>query len=78
MSWKGWIPVSRVFDIFSPPTSRYPCTNTLLGTGSPADISMAGQKTAWNLRMSFDIMWTSAGQIDLNRSSSTPNPVAVM
>ena len=50
----------------------------LLGTGSPADISMAGQKTAWNRRMSLDIMWTSAGQIDRNLSSSTPNPVAVM
>ena len=31
----------------------------LRGTSIPAAISIAGQMTAWNLRMSLPIRWTS-------------------
>ena len=33
----------------------------VVGTGAPADSSMAGQYTAWNRRMSLPITWTRAG-----------------
>ena len=32
------------------------------GSSMPAAISIAGQKTAWNLRMSLPMMWNVAGQ----------------
>ena len=35
---------------------------TFSGTSMPAAISIAGQITAWNLRMSLPIRWTVAGQ----------------
>ena len=35
---------------------------TRWGTSRPAAISIAGQMTAWNLRMSLPIRWTVAGQ----------------
>jgi hypothetical protein len=57
-------------EIFSPPASSQPCAKTVLGSGSCAAISMAGHMTAWNQTISFPIMWTSAGQIRANRSSS--------
>ena len=47
---------------------------TLSGTSMPAAMSMAGQITAWNLRMSFPIGWTVAGQNLSVRSS--PSRVA--
>ena len=34
----------------------------LFGRGTPADISMAGQRAQWNRVMSLPITWTSAGQ----------------
>ena len=42
---------------------------TRSGTSSSAAISSAGQKTAWNLRMSLPIRWTVAGQKRSVRSS---------
>ena len=42
---------------------------TRRGTSSPAAISIAGQMTAWNLRMSLPIRWTVAGQKRSVRSS---------
>ena len=32
------------------------------GSGMSAASSIAGQNTAWNLRMSLPMMWKSAGQ----------------
>ena len=63
MIWLGAIPVSLDLLIFSPPTSSQPWANTLRGNGSPAAISIAGQITAWNRRMSLPTRWTSAGQV---------------
>ena len=34
----------------------------VLGSSMPAAISIAGQNTAWNLRMSLPMMWNVAGQ----------------
>ena len=42
---------------------------TCSGTSMSAAISSAGQKTAWNLRMSLAITWTVAGQKRSVRSS---------
>ena len=42
---------------------------TFSGTSMPAAISIAGQITAWNLRMSLPIRWTVAGQNLSVRSS---------
>ncbi len=39
------------------------------GSGRSAAISIAGQKTAWNLRMSLPRMWNVAGQNVSVRSS---------
>ena len=58
----GAMPVSFDFDIFSPPTSSQPWANTLRGGSRPAAISMAGQYTAWNRRMSLPTRLTSGGQ----------------
>ena len=68
---------ARLFDIFSPPIVRNPCTNTVRGTASPAAISSAGQITAWNRAMSLPITCRSAGQRAANSSGSVPNPMAV-
>ena len=38
-----------------------PWPNTCRGSGSFADISMAGQITVWNRVMSLPITWRSAG-----------------
>ena len=66
----GAMPVSLDLLIFSPPTSSQPCANTLRGNGSPAAISIAGQITAWNRRMSLPTRCTSAGQVGANCSRS--------
>ena len=42
----GRICVAFDFDIFSPPTSSQPCTAICRGRARPADISIAGQRTA--------------------------------
>ena len=68
----GAMPVSLVLLIFSPPTSSQPLANTLRGGSRPAAISIAGQMTAWNRRMSLPTRWTSAGQSRANRSGSVP------
>ncbi len=78
----GAIPVSLVLLIFSPPTSSQPCAKTLRGNGSWAAISMAGQITAWNRRMSLPTRWTSAGNVLANFSppgvpGSSQSPTAV-
>ena len=43
--------------------------SSLRAARSPAAISIAGQKTAWNLRMSLPMMWNVAGQNSSVRSS---------
>ena len=69
----------RDFDIFSPLSmSSHPWPKTVFGRSSPADISMAGQITAWNLVMSLPTMCTSAGHTRPKAPSSAPNPTAVM
>ena len=42
--------------------SRKPWMNRCSGSGMSAASSIAGQKTAWNLRMSLPMTWKSAGQ----------------
>ena len=42
--------------------TRKPWANIFLGIGSPADISMPGQYTAWKRRMSLPTKCTLAGQ----------------
>ena len=39
----GAMPVSFVFDIFSPPTSSQPWAKTVRGGSMPAAMSIAGQ-----------------------------------
>ena len=41
------------FEIFLSSLSHQPCETTCSGRGRPADIRNAGQKTAWNRRMSL-------------------------
>ena len=55
------MPVRADLDIFSPPTSRKPCTAMRAGGSIPAAISSAGQYTQWNRRMSLPIRWWTAG-----------------
>ncbi len=71
------MPVAFVFDIFRPPTVRNPWAHTCVGGSTSPAISMAGQYTAWNRRMSFPMRWTFAGHTLANRSSSEPYPAAV-
>ncbi len=68
----GAIAVSFDLLIFSPPTSSQPCANTCFGVATSAAISIAGQITAWNRRMSLPTRCTSAGHSSSNRSGSVP------
>ena len=62
MNGKGLTTLPVVLLIFSPPFRTYPWIISRRGSSRPADISIAGQMTAWNLRMSFAISWRSGGQ----------------
>ena len=51
--------VPRDFDIFSPFTVRWPWTGIRSGRLRPVAQSIAGQKTAWNRRMSLPMKCSS-------------------
>ena len=47
----------RLFDIFWPSLIQKLCAYTHFGSGRSSAISMAGQITAWNHRISLPITW---------------------
>src|SRR5262245_55314331 len=48
--------------IFFPSAVHQPWAKICFGSGNPRLISIAGQYTAWNQRISLPIRWTSTGQ----------------
>ena len=66
---QGQVTASRG-KVLEGPRTRKPCAKIFLGMGSPADMSMPGQYTAWKRRMSLPTKCTSAGHPHARSSSS--------